>query len=166
MASKSVFRSRLNLSSDLSLPVFSERSVPTFKDSFDSEGVANVVISGERNIFEFIQSFKDDTDIYSIINRLVISGGEPPSVDSSSFFDITSLPTNVHEAFRSVREAQNIFNSLSPENRAVYHNSFNEFMSDFGSEKFNSIFQPISPSSTPAQSPGADSSIKEGDSNG
>lgn len=165
MASKSVFRSRLNLSLDLPLPVFSERSVPTFKDSFDSEGVANVVISGERNIFEFIQSFKDDTDIYSIINRLVLSGGELPNVDSSLFSDVTSLPSNVHEAFKSVREAQDIFNSLSSEKRAVYHNSFNEFMSDFGSEKFNSIFQPIISSSAPVQSPSSVSPIKEGDNN-
>ena len=139
MPVKSVFYSRLVL------PVSSgccsgSKLVDTFEDSFDSKGVSVVTKSGSSNLFEFIQGFKADTDIYSILNRLILSGGELPQVDTKSYVDISELPSNVHEAFASVRNAQKVFNGLDSSVRNSYHNSFTEFMADFGSEKFFSIF--------------------------
>ena len=114
---------------------------PVFSDSFDDNGVPVVVVTGKTNLDDYIQSFKDDTDIYKILDRLSLSGVEPPVVPVDSFADITGLPDNIHEAYKQVQYARVVFNSLDADKRKEYNNNFNEFISDFGSDKFLSLFK-------------------------
>ena len=111
-----------------------------FADSVDDNGVPTVIVTGKTNIDDYIQSFKDDTDIYKILDRLSMSGAQPPVVPLDQFADISNVPDNIHEAYKQVEYAKVVFNSLSPEKRKQYA-TFNDFISDFGSDKFLSLFK-------------------------
>ena len=125
------------------------RIQPTFADSIDEvTGVATVIKVGETDLDEYIQSFRDTTDIYKILDRLTLSGGALPSVPDNAFADLSSLPTNVHEALKLVNSAKLTFDSLSPEIRKEYSNNFNEFIADFGSARFNKLFNSVNSNNT------------------
>lgn len=113
---------------------------PVFSDSFDDKGVATVIVTGTTNLDDYIQSFKDDVDIYKILDRLSLSGAELPVVSSDQYFDVTEMPSNIHEAQQQIAKARIIFNNLSSDKRKEYNNSFDEFIADFGSSKFVSLF--------------------------
>lgn len=113
---------------------------PVFSDSFDDNGVATVIVTGTTNLDDYIQSFKDDTDIYKILDRLTLAGAELPVVPLEQFGDVSGMPTNIHEALKQISYARGIFNGLSDDKRKAYNNNFNEFISDFGSSKFLSLF--------------------------
>lgn len=113
---------------------------PVFSDSVDENGVPTVIITGKTNIDDYIQSFKDDTDIYKILDRLSLSGAQPPVVPVDQFADLSNVPSNIHEAYKQVEYAKVVFNSLSPDKRKEYP-TFNDFISDFGSDKFLSLFK-------------------------
>ena len=68
---------------------------PVFADSVDDNGVPTVIVTGKTNIDDYIQSFKDDTDIYKILDRLSLSGAQPPVVPLEQFADISNLPSNI-----------------------------------------------------------------------
>lgn len=120
---------------------------PVFADGFDDNGVAIVIVTGHTNLDDYIQSFKDDVDIYKILDRLSLSGSELPVVPSDQYFDVTEMPTNIHDAQRQMAKARIIFNNLPSDKRKEYNNSFDEFIADFGSSKFVSLFFDKKPAS-------------------
>lgn len=97
-----------------------------------------IVETGKSNLYEYIQSFADSVDItkilekcallddYSILNRM-----------PAQFMDVSNMPSNLAEAYASVRDAENYFDRLPREIKDKYNQNFLEFISDIGSEKFN-----------------------------
>ena len=133
------FKSRLDCGYCRRSPVGSP-VCDTYMDSVDDSGISCVVKSGESNFDEYIQSFKNDTDIYAILDRLTLSGSEPPAVLDSQFANVLSAPTNIHDAKKMIDVAKDLYNSLPEDMRNSYNNNFNEFLADFGSEKQKSLF--------------------------
>lgn len=134
------FFSAYNRSSFCRVSAAGSPEAPVFSDSVDDNGVPTVIVTGKTNIDDYIQSFKDDTDIYKILDRLSMSGAQPPVVPLEQFADISNVPDNIHEAYKQVEYAKVVFNSLPVDKRKEY-SSFNDFISDFGSDKFLSLFK-------------------------
>lgn len=125
------------------------RLVPTFSESYDDDGVYTVIESGSFDIQDQINSFKDDCDIYCILRK--VGSGETELLDKrvGSYLDVTSLPSNLHEAHKVMVQSQDFFNSLPLDVRLLYNNNYRQFVADFGSERFLSIFsQKEAPSPT------------------
>lgn len=133
------FKTRLNCGSRRCSPVGSP-VCDTYMDSVDDSGISCVVKSGESNFDDYIQSFKNDTDIYAILDRLTLSGSEPPAVLDEQFANVLSAPTNIHEAKKTIDFAKDLYDRLPEDMRSSYNNNFNEFIADFGSEKQKSLF--------------------------
>lgn len=79
---------------------------------------------GEENVYEKIQSYKDDVDIYNILKRFSETG------DSSllnkrvgAFMDIADLPDNIHDFNNMIKEAADKYKNLDD---SIKENIFND----------------------------------------
>lgn len=79
---------------------------------------------GEQNVYDKIQSYKDDVDIYNILKRFSETG------DSSllnkrvgTFMDIADLPDNIHDFNKMLDDAVEKYNNLD---ESIKENIFND----------------------------------------
>lgn len=79
---------------------------------------------GEQNVYDKIQSYKDDVDIYNILKRFSETG------DSSllnkrvgSFMDIADLPDNIHDFNKMLDDAAEKYKNLD---ESIKENIFND----------------------------------------
>lgn len=79
---------------------------------------------GEQNVYEKIQSYKDDVDIYNILKRFSETG------DSSllnkrvgAFMDIADLPDNIHDFNKMLDDAAEKYKNLDD---SIKENIFND----------------------------------------
>lgn len=79
---------------------------------------------GEQNVYDKIQSYKDDVDIYNILKRFSETG------DSSllnkrvgSFMDIADLPDNIHDFNKMLDSAAEKYKNLD---ESIKENIFND----------------------------------------
>ena len=70
---------------------------------------------GEVNIYDRIQSFKEDCDIYSILNRFANGDTSVLSQRVGSFGDYSDIPDNIHDFSKYISELSAKFDKLSPE---------------------------------------------------
>lgn len=62
---------------------------------------------GKINVYERIQSYKDDCNIYKILERVIKTGDEGLlNISSGSYADITGIPTNIHDMTRLLNDTQ------------------------------------------------------------
>ncbi len=65
-----------------------------------------VIKTGSYDMYEYIQSFKDDTDIYKLLKRVGISGDTSLlQVSNGVYADISDIPENIHDF-------KNIYNNV------------------------------------------------------
>lgn len=116
------------------------RKMPTYKMKVDENGVRTLRKVGEKDIYAEIQSYKDSTDINYILARFARGDVSALSKIQGIYGDFTDVPTSLAELSQRIIDAENIFYQLPLEKRAEFNHSANEFFAQFGSEKFNAIF--------------------------
>lgn len=117
-----------------------QRKMPTYKMKVDENGVRTLRKVGEKDIYAEIQSYKDSTDINYILARYARGDVSALSKIQGTYGDFTQIPTTLAELSQRVIDAENIFYQLPIEKRAEFNHSPSEFFAQFGSEKFNAIF--------------------------
>lgn len=85
----------------------------------------------QRNLQEEIDASKDSCDIAKIIEKYVISGDESLiNQVPTQFGDFTKTPKSLIEAQNQLMEAQQSFDSLSVDVKALFNNNVYQFISD------------------------------------
>lgn len=80
--------------------------------------------SGSVNVYEKIQSYAADCDIYSVLAKYSITKDESLlNKKVGSFADLTNLPTNIHELQSYLDSINSKLDSLAPE---IKDNIFND----------------------------------------
>ena len=124
-----------------------------YSESLDSDGIKIVLPSGKTDMQAYIDSFKDDCDIYKILDRLSIAECSPDVVveamrqfrpdmfTEGSYGDFSNMPKNIHEVSKFYRDSVSFFNNLPVEIRKDYHYSVDEFFADFDNfaKKYSSV---------------------------
>lgn len=117
------------------------RKMPVYKMKIDKDtGSRSLRKVGEDDIYSKIQSHKDSVDINYILSRYARGDVSALSKIQGTYGDFTEMPTTLAELSQRVIDAENIFYQLPLEKRAQFNHSPSEFFSQFGSEKFNAIF--------------------------
>ncbi len=117
-----------------------DRFVETYTPVLSDTGVLEIVPDGVRDLYAYIQSFADSCDINLIVQRY--AQGDVSAVQKLSYReggmygDFTDLPKTYAEMQQRLIDVENLFASLSVENRAKYNHSVTEFIADLGSEKW------------------------------
>lgn len=143
MVNKTKVFSRFNLQPVLDCSVGSPTRM-TYVERIGDNGVREVVESGkEEDLQAYIDSFKDDCDIYKILDRLSIAERSPEVVlealqqfrpdmfTEGKYGDFSDLPTNIHEVSKFYRDSVEFFEKLPGDVKAKYHYSVDEFFANF-----------------------------------
>lgn len=99
-----------------------------YTGSYNERGQVELLEDGTEDIYAFIQSFADSTDIHSILQRY--QNGEVDVLEKVQGFygDITEMPRTYAEALQRISDSEKVFMSLPVEVRAKFGHSFSEFL--------------------------------------
>lgn len=107
-----------------------------YKEEYDKDGHADLVICGRKNVYDYIQSFKQDTDIKKILEKYL--GGDLSVIDKNKGFyaDISSMPKNFSDFHNKIIEGQRIYDGLPTDFKSEFGNNINAFMNSIYDESF------------------------------
>lgn len=94
----------------------------------DAEGAIALVESGEENLYDYIQSFKDECDINLIVQRCMSGDVDVLSKRQGVYADVTDFPQTYAEVLQRVIDGKNAFDDLPLETRAKFDHSFTQWM--------------------------------------
>lgn len=101
---------------------------------YDERGNRTFYCKGKIDLYERIQSFKDDCDLELIVARCTASGDFSPLQRVQGFYaDVSGMPKNLAEVYSSMNTAQRIFSEL-PQDVASKFANFEDFLSSIGDE--------------------------------
>lgn len=130
------FRSLLTTHERFFAPAGS-RNADTFEIQIDKKGHKSLKWVGTHDIYQDIQSYKEECSIENIIARA--AAGDLNALNKSQGFyaDITESPRDLAEAQRNILKLSNTFDALPAEIRAKFDNSKEVFVNEFGTEEFS-----------------------------
>ncbi len=126
-----------------------------YTGSYNERGQVELKEDGTEDLYAFIQSFAESTDIHAIMRRY--QNGEVDVLEKVQGFygDITEMPSTYAEALQRIADSEKVFMSLPVDVRAKFGHSFSEFLAASQDSDFlvrlgvNSPEQPESVSAEP-----------------
>ncbi len=99
-----------------------------YAGSYNERGQVELREDGTENLYDFIQSFSESTDIHSILRRF--ENGEVDVLEKVQGFygDVTEMPKTYAEALQRIADSEKVFMSLPVDVRAKFGHSFSEFL--------------------------------------
>lgn len=99
-----------------------------YSGSYNERGQVELKEDGTEDLYAFIQSFAESTDIHAILKRF--ESGEVDVLEKVQGFygDITEMPRTYAEALQRIADSEKVFMSLPVEVRAKFGHSFSEFL--------------------------------------
>ncbi len=96
--------------------------------SYNERGQVELREDGTENLYDFIQSFAESTDIHAIMRRF--ENGEVDVLEKVQGFygDVTDMPKTYAEALQRIADSEKVFMSLPVDVRAKFGHSFSEFL--------------------------------------
>lgn len=136
-------------------PVFQEpgsREKLIYSPRYDDNGVLDLVVTGKEDIYAFIQSHKESTDIHVLLDRF--ANGETDVLQRMQGFygDVTSMPKTYAEVLNAVIVGEETFARLPVEVKQRFDNSFAVWLSSMDSPDFAArMGVPLDKDMTPSQ---------------
>lgn len=110
-----------------------------FVGKLDKEtGEITLVSVGKTDIFEYIQSFREETDISSLIQRA--ENGDLSAFTSAVYGDFTDMPETYADALNFVLEAEREFNALPTDIKKHFQNDFHQYIVTAGTRDWYEKF--------------------------
>lgn len=120
------FYSRLNRPVAV-VPPIGDGTAPIYEEIFEN-GHSRLKKTGSENLFEFVQSSKEETLVYNIIARYRRGDVNALNQRAGQYLDVVGMPTNLAEAYSVMQDVQRKFDSLAPEVRKNFSNDVNVFI--------------------------------------
>lgn len=108
-------------------PVYQEPGNPVkviYSPRYDDNGVLDLVVTGQEDLYSYIQSHKESTDIHVLLERY--ANGEVDVLQRMQGFygDVTSMPKTYAEVLNAVIVGEETFARLPVEVKQKFDNSF------------------------------------------
>lgn len=99
-----------------------------YSGSYNERGQVELKEDGTENLYAFIQSYAESTDIHAIMRRY--QNGEVDVLEKVQGFygDVTEMPQTYAEALQRIADSEKVFMSLPVDVRAKFGHSFSEFL--------------------------------------
>lgn len=120
-----------------------------YSPEFDKKGVMTLKVSGQENLYEFIQSHKDSVDIHKILERFERGDVSALQKFQGMYGDFSEFPKTYAELLNTVIEGEQTFNSLPLEVREKFGHSFHRWLATSGSAEWLSAMGLEEPTPTP-----------------
>lgn len=145
---------KFNTQYDKRAPVFQEPGSPikpVYSPRYTDSGVLDLVQTGTENIYDFIQSHKESTDIHVLLDRFA-NGEEDVLQRMQGFYgDVTSMPKTYAEVLNAVIVGEETFARLPIDVKQRFNNSFAEWLASMDKPDFASRMGVDSVDMTPQQ---------------
>lgn len=102
---------------------------PTYSAKYDTDGVLDLVQTGEVNLYDQIQSHRDSVDIHVLMQRFEAGDVDCLSQAQGIYADVSGMPTTYAEVLNAVIQGQQTFDQLPLDVRAKFGHSFSEWLS-------------------------------------
>lgn len=122
-----VFYSLSNLPTKKSPRETNCKTKSIFKLVMSEEGRKILVKDGDSNLFDEIQMFKDECNIYNIIRRYQLGDVGALSKVSSAYIDTLGQPKTMQEALNLSLKLKSNYEALKPEYKSQF-TDFNAFL--------------------------------------
>lgn len=138
------------------------RIAPVFSKVADKNGVVELKVTGEKDIYSEIQSHAQSVDIKTIMSRY--ESEQDPSILNQKkgiYIDTTEMPKTFAEVQGIIIAETNRFNQLPLETRKQFNYSVEEYVASIGTPKFEAIFklkeEKVEPKEEPKEEPNNES---------
>ena len=107
-----------------------------YRGKYDANGRVVLEMSGEENLYDYIQSFRDSVDLNVVLARF--ANGEVDALSKAQGFyaDVTDFPANLAEALNRINQAEEMFKALPLETRQKFDCSFEQFLAQSGTDEW------------------------------
>lgn len=107
------------------------RYEPQYKERYDDKGIPYLEKVGEVDIYEKIQSYKDECDVMAILSRYA-AGDTSVMARPGYYIDTTKLPATYTEYLNMMAEQREKFNQLPLSVREKFGMSFEQWAATAG----------------------------------
>ena len=115
-------------------PCAGSRVKQLYAGRYDANGRVVLEEKGTEDLYGYIQSFADSVDINVILARFVNGDTEALSRAQGFYADVTDFPANMADALNRINQAEEMFKSLPLEVRQRFDCSFEQFLSQSGTD--------------------------------
>lgn len=119
---------------------------------FDKQGHMSLQVTGQENLYDYIQSHADSVDIHVILKQFAQGDVSVLSRVQGAYGDFTQMPKTFAEALNTMIAAEQYFNGLPVEVRAQFGHNFNQFIASMDAPDFTQKMG-IEPTPIPDVSP-------------
>lgn len=115
-------------------PCSGSRVKQLYTGRYDANGRVVLEEKGTEDLYAYIQSFADSVDINVILARFSNGDTEALSRAQGFYADVTNFPSNMADALNRINECEEMFRSLPLEVRQKFDCSFEQFLSQSGTD--------------------------------
>lgn len=139
---------------------------PVYSPRYNEDGVLDLVVTGSEDLYDYIQSHKQSTDIHVLLERFANGETDVLSRMQGFYGDVTSMPKTYAEVLNAVIVGEETFARLPVEIKQRFDNSFAVWLSamdkpdfaarmgqDVASSMMDSQVQDFAGASAPAPAP-------------
>ena len=109
------------------VPPIGDGTAPVYEEIV-KDGRRSLEITGKDNLFEVVQSSKEESLVYNIISRYQRGDLMALNQRVGQYMDVVGMPTNLAEAHQALIDAQRTFDSLPADVRKKFDNSFDLYL--------------------------------------
>lgn len=129
-----VFRNQYDNRGDCECTCHGRAEKPTYTANDDGLPVE----SGTVNIYDEIQSHRESVELSTLLQRYAQGDVTALNQIEGVYADVVDMPSTYAELFNRVRDAENSFNALPDDVRALFDNSPVSFWQSIGTPDFAS----------------------------
>ena len=107
------------------------------------DGTISLVESGKTDINEYINSFRDSTDMSYILSRLAAGDTSVLNPKTPFYGDFTEVPKTYAEALQMVIDGEKHFMQLPLDVRNQFDNDYRQWFAQAGSEDWMTKMNPV-----------------------
>ncbi len=111
------------------------RMEPHYVERYDETGHPHLVKDGETDVYEIIQSHKEECDINLMLQRYA-AGDDSMMRKDARYIDTSNLPTTIHEYFNMMTAQREKFDALPVTIKQKFENSFEVWASTSGTSEW------------------------------
>lgn len=116
-----------------------------YKMKVFEDGSRDLVVVGQIDTYEIIQSHKDSVDLKLTLERYARGDDSAINRRQAFFGDFTNMPTSLAELSQRILDAQDLFNSLDVEARREFDFDAGKFFASIGTPEFDAIVEKYNP---------------------
>lgn len=116
-----------------------------YKMKVFEDGSRDLVVVGQIDTYEIIQSHKDSVDLKLTLERYARGDDSAINRRQAFFGDFTNMPTSLAELSQRILDANDLFNSLDVEARREFDFDAGKFFASIGTPEFDSIVSKYNP---------------------